>query len=85
MLNDASYPLPRVRITSSIHPRHLQRKRANFQELAAEGLMTKVELRSKLDTLALARKAAEPELRLASEPSERDHRPSNVTTPNTSS
>jgi site-specific DNA recombinase len=29
------------------------RKRANFQELAAEGLMTKEELRSKLDTLEL--------------------------------
>jgi hypothetical protein len=47
------------------------RKRANFQELAAEGLMTKEELRSKLDTLALAREAAERELRLASERSER--------------
>jgi site-specific DNA recombinase len=47
------------------------RKRANFQELSAEGLMTKEELRSKLDTLALAREAAERELRLASERSER--------------
>jgi hypothetical protein len=47
------------------------RKRANFQELAAEGLMTKEELRSKLDTLALAREAAERELKLASERSER--------------
>jgi hypothetical protein len=47
------------------------RKRANFQELAAEGLMTKEELRSKLDTLARAREAAERELRLASERSER--------------
>jgi site-specific DNA recombinase len=47
------------------------RKRANFQELAAEGLMTKEELRSKLDTLALAREAAERELRLASERAER--------------
>jgi hypothetical protein len=33
--------------------------------------MTKVELRSKLDTLALAREAAQRELRLASERSER--------------
>jgi hypothetical protein len=47
------------------------RKRANFQELAAEGLMTKEELRSKLDALALAREAAERELRLARERSER--------------
>jgi site-specific DNA recombinase len=47
------------------------RKRATFQELAAEGLMTKEELRSKLNTLALAREAAERELRLASERSER--------------
>ena len=47
------------------------RKRANFQELAAEGLMTKEELSSKLDTLALAREAAERELKLASERSER--------------
>ena len=47
------------------------RKRTNFQELAAEGLMTKEELRSKLDTLALAREAAERELRLASERAER--------------
>ena len=44
------------------------RKRTNFQELA---LMTKEELRSKLDTLALAREAAERKLRLASERSER--------------
>jgi site-specific DNA recombinase len=49
----------------------IERKRANFQELAAEGLMTKEELRSKLDTLALAREAAERELKLASERSER--------------
>jgi site-specific DNA recombinase len=47
------------------------RKRANFQELAAEGLMSKEELRSKLDALALAREAAQRELRLASERSER--------------
>ena len=47
------------------------RKRSNFQELAAEGLMTKEELRSKLDTLALARETVERELRLASERSER--------------
>jgi site-specific DNA recombinase len=47
------------------------RKRANFQELAAEGLMTKEELRSKQDTLELARETAERELRLASERSER--------------
>jgi hypothetical protein len=47
------------------------RKRANFQELAAEGLMTKEELRSKLDTLEPAREAAERELRLAHERSER--------------
>ena len=33
--------------------------------------MTKVELRSKLDTLALAREAAQRELRLASERAER--------------
>ena len=49
----------------------IERKRTNFQELAAEGLMTKEELRSKLDTLALAREAAERELKLASERSER--------------
>jgi site-specific DNA recombinase len=47
------------------------RKRANFQDLAAEGLMTREELRSKLDNLELARKAAERELRLARERSER--------------
>ena len=47
------------------------RKRANFQELAAEGFMTKEELRSKLDTLELAREAAERELRLSRERSER--------------
>jgi site-specific DNA recombinase len=47
------------------------RKRANFQELAAVGLMTKEELRTKLDALALAREAAERELRLARERSER--------------
>jgi hypothetical protein len=47
------------------------RKRANFQELAAEGLMTKEELRSKLDTLEPAREEAERELRLAHERSER--------------
>lgn len=47
------------------------RKRAGFQELAAEGLMTREELRSKLDTLELARKVAERELRLAHERSER--------------
>lgn len=35
------------------------RKRANFQELAAEGFMTKEELRSKLDILELACKAAD--------------------------
>ncbi len=49
----------------------VRRKRANFQELAAEGLMTTEELRSKLDTLELARNAAERELRLAHERSER--------------
>jgi site-specific DNA recombinase len=49
----------------------VRRKRTNFQELAAEGLMTKEELRSKLDTLELAREAAECELRLAHERSER--------------
>jgi site-specific DNA recombinase len=47
------------------------RKRANFQELAADGLMTREELRSKLDNLELARDAAERELRLARERSER--------------
>ena len=47
------------------------RKRANFQELAAEGFMTKGELRSKLDALELAREAAERELRLSRERSER--------------
>jgi site-specific DNA recombinase len=47
------------------------RKRANFQDLAAEGLMTKQELRSKLDNLELARETAERELRLVSERSER--------------
>jgi capsule polysaccharide export protein KpsE/RkpR len=47
------------------------RKRANFQELAVEGLMTKEELRSKLDALELARQAAERELRLTHERSER--------------
>jgi hypothetical protein len=47
------------------------RKRANFQDLAAEGLMTKQELRSKLDTLELARETGERELRLVSERSER--------------
>jgi site-specific DNA recombinase len=46
-------------------------KRAKFQELAADGLMTKEELRSELDTLELTREAAERELRLASERSER--------------
>jgi DNA repair exonuclease SbcCD ATPase subunit len=46
-------------------------KRANVQELAADGLMTKEELRSKLDNLELAREAAERELRLARERSER--------------
>jgi site-specific DNA recombinase len=38
------------------------RKRANFQDLAAEGLMTREELRSKLDNLELARETAEREL-----------------------
>jgi uncharacterized protein with von Willebrand factor type A (vWA) domain len=47
------------------------RQRANFQELAAEGLMTKQELRSKLDNLEQARDTAERELRLARERSER--------------
>jgi site-specific DNA recombinase len=47
------------------------RKRASFQELAADGLMTREELRSKLDNLELAREAAERELRLAHERSER--------------
>jgi hypothetical protein len=47
------------------------RKRANFQELAVEGLMTKEELRSKLDALKQTREAAERELRLARERSER--------------
>jgi hypothetical protein len=46
-------------------------KRAKFQELAADGLMTKEELRSKLDALELTRQAAERELRLARERSER--------------
>jgi hypothetical protein len=46
-------------------------KRANFQELAAEDLMTKEELRSKVDAWELAREAAEHELRPASERSER--------------
>ncbi len=58
------------------------RKRANFQELAAEGLMIKEELRSMLDTSGLAPEAAEHELRLASEHS-KDYRPSKVM-PNTS-
>jgi recombinase-like zinc beta ribbon protein len=49
----------------------IKRKRANFQELAAEGLMTRAELRSKLDNLEVAREAAERELRLARERSER--------------
>jgi chromosome segregation ATPase len=49
----------------------IERKRANFQELAAEGLMTREELRSKLDTMQLAREAAESELRRAYERSER--------------
>jgi hypothetical protein len=44
--------------------------------------MTKVELRSKLDTLALAREAAQHELRLASERSERLS--ASKVTPNTS-
>jgi hypothetical protein len=47
------------------------RKRVNFQELAAEGLMTKEELRSRLDTLEQAREVAERELRSAGERSER--------------
>jgi hypothetical protein len=47
------------------------RKRANFQDFAAEGLMTKEELRSKLDTLELARQTAERELQLACQRSER--------------
>ncbi len=47
------------------------RKRANFQDLAAEGLMTREELRSKLDNLELARETAERELWLVSERSER--------------
>jgi hypothetical protein len=47
------------------------RKRANFQDLAAEGLMTREELRSKLDNLGRARETAERELRLVSERSER--------------
>ena len=46
-------------------------KRASFQDLAAEGHMTKEELRSKLDNLELAREAAKRELRLARERSER--------------
>ena len=49
----------------------IKRKRANFRELAAEDLMTKEELRAKLDNLELAREAAERELRLAREHSER--------------
>lgn len=49
----------------------IARKRTNYQELAAEGLMTMEGLRSKLDTLELAREAAERELRLAHEHSER--------------
>jgi len=49
----------------------IERKRANFQELAAEGLMTKEELRLKLDNLEQAREVAERELRLARERSER--------------
>ncbi len=42
----------------------IQRKRGGFQDLAAEGLMTKAELRSRLEELELARQAAEHELRL---------------------
>jgi hypothetical protein len=42
----------------------IQRKRGDFQDLAAEGLMTKAELRSRLEELELAREAAEHELRL---------------------
>jgi hypothetical protein len=42
----------------------IQRKRGDFQDLAAEGLMTKAELRSRLEELELARDAAEHELRL---------------------
>src|SRR3712207_3991731 len=49
----------------------IKRMRANFQELAAEGLMTREELRANLDNLELAREAAERELRLARERSER--------------
>jgi hypothetical protein len=49
----------------------IKSKRANFQELTAEGLMTKEELRSKLDNLEVARETAERELRLARERSER--------------
>jgi hypothetical protein len=47
------------------------RKRANFQDLAVEGLMTREELRSKLDTLEVARETAEGELQRALEHSER--------------
>ena len=47
------------------------RKRANFQDLAAEGLMTKEELRSKLHNLELASEAAERELQRVLEYSER--------------
>ena len=47
------------------------RKRANFQDLAAEGLMTKEELRSKLHNLELARETAERELQRVLEYSER--------------
>jgi hypothetical protein len=49
----------------------IKRKIATFQDFAAEGLMTRKELRLKVDNLELAREAAERELRLARERSEK--------------
>jgi site-specific DNA recombinase len=49
----------------------IERKRSGFQDLAAEGLMTKEELRSKLQELELAREVAERELLLVESRAER--------------
>src|SRR3712207_8733858 len=49
----------------------IERRRGGFQDLAAEGLMTKEELRSKLQELELAREVAERELLLLESRSEK--------------